>query len=163
MYDRILIPTDGSGAADKASLHAFNLAEKFDSELHVLYVVSRRIPPVFSNDVKIPGEVHLSQRTVEKLRSGEMPDDDETREKLMRPTEKIADEARDRGIKVVQSVRAGRPDKEIIDYTREYNVDMIVMGSHGKGSLDHMILGSTTDKVLKLSKIPVVVIDTYQS
>jgi len=49
----------------------------------------------------------------------------------------------------VTSVSVGRPFAEIIAYAREHEIDMIVMGTHGRGAIAHMLLGSTTEKVVR--------------
>ncbi|WGI18076.1 universal stress protein [Methanonatronarchaeum sp. AMET-Sl] len=161
MYKKILVPTDGSEAGLIACEHAFNVAEKFDSEIHVLYVVHRVMPPVMRGGVQISDGTVVSQKVVEDLKAGKMPSDSETEKKLKKPTMKIVDKARERGLEVVQSVRAGKPSKEIIKYAEDNDIDIIVMGSHGEGSIDRLILGSTTEKVLKCSTLPVFVVDTY--
>jgi len=58
----------------------------------------------------------------------------------------------------VTHVVMGRPFSEIIGYARAQNIDMIVMGTHGRGAIAHVLLGSTTEKVVRKAGCPVLTV-----
>ncbi len=137
MYERILVPTDGSEGAEKAIEHALDLAEKYDAEIHAYYVV----------DVRAESTTDLWSNLV-----GEF---EEVGEKA---TESIEERAEDRGIKAVTEVEHGIPHREIVSYSGENNIDLIVMGTHGRTGLDRMLLGSVTEKVVRNADVPVLTV-----
>ena len=59
---------------------------------------------------------------------------------------------------VEASVLSGRPHRAIVDYAAEYDVDLIVMGTHGRTGLDRYLLGSVTERVVRLSDVPVLAV-----
>jgi len=148
MYDRILIPTDGSDVVEGAVDHALHLAELHDAELHALYVVDTDAI-----------DLSLGTEQVERLRAGKFGEMDELKARADRATGYIADRARERGIDVEEHVAAGRPHAAIADYADDHDVDLIVMGSHGRAGVKRALLGSVTERVLRSSSRPVMVVD----
>jgi len=69
--------------------------------------------------------------------------------------EKLAEEARARGVNVRQVVVQGKPSAEIVRFAEDEKVDLIVLGTHGKGMLDHALFGSTTERVIRRAPCPV--------
>ncbi len=137
MYDRILVPTDGSKGAETAVDHALSLAEKYDAEIHVYYVV----------DVRAENTTDLWSNLV-----GEFEEIGEN------STGEIKERAEKRGIEAVTEVEHGIPHREINAYAEENDIDMIVMGTHGRTGLDRMLLGSVTEKVVRNSNVPVLTV-----
>lgn len=70
----------------------------------------------------------------------------------------IVNQADHANVTIATAVRDGRPSKEIIDFANQSDVDMIVMGTHGRGPVGRMFLGSVTENVIRASDIPVLVI-----
>ena len=64
----------------------------------------------------------------------------------------------DSDINIMQEVRLGDPETEINEIADEYQVDMIVMGTHGRSGLSHLLMGSVTESVLRHTNVPVLVI-----
>ncbi|MCA9394580.1 MAG: universal stress protein [Candidatus Omnitrophica bacterium] len=62
------------------------------------------------------------------------------------------------GGKVVRAIRKGRPFVEIIAYAREQAVDLIIMGTHGRTSLPHLLIGSETENTVRKAPCPVLVV-----
>ena len=60
--------------------------------------------------------------------------------------------------KVIRSTRTGPPFVEIIRYAKEHDVDLLIMGTHGRGGLAHMLLGSVAEKVVRKSPCPVLTV-----
>ncbi|MDZ5809992.1 universal stress protein [Halorubrum sp. AD140] len=148
MYERILIPTDGSDVAEFAVDHALDLAEKYDAEVHALYVV----------DID---SVHLSLGTeqVDRLKQGRFGEMEELKDQADEATGFVADRGAERGVEVVEHVSGGRPHKLIADYAEDHEIDLIVMGSHGRAGVRRALLGSVTERTLRSTHVPVLVVD----
>lgn len=140
MYDRILIPTDGSESAERAVEEGLRLAEVHDATVHVIYVVE----PVPAGDYGMEGILDALRAEGEKA------------------TESVAERARERGLTVVTDVLPGSAYSVILDYATENDVDLIVMGTHGRTGLDRYLLGSVTEKVVRISPVPVLTLSTHE-
>ncbi|WP_132058693.1 universal stress protein [Halorussus amylolyticus] len=137
MYEHILVPTDGSEVADRAFEHALDLAETYDSELHVVYAVS--VTPAADVDMA------TVQRELENVGT-------ET-------TESLGDRARDAGVeRVTTDVVNGRPHRAILEYVEDNDIDLVVMGTRGRTGIDRYLLGSVTEKVVRLCDAPVLTV-----
>lgn len=138
MYDRILVPTDGSEPADRAFEQALNLAETYDAEIHVLNVV----------DVSAMAGEFDAMTLVNKLEeSGE------------RITETLRERAEAAGVERVETeVVEGVPHRTILDYAADHDVDLIVMGTHGRTGLDRFLLGSVTERIVRKAEMPVLTV-----
>jgi len=148
MYDKILIPTDGSDVAENAVEHGVELAERYGATVHALYVVD--------TDAM---DLSLGTEQVDRLKAGRFGDMDEIREKAEEATGRVAERAEDAGIEVVEEVTSGRPHKAITRYADHNGVDLIVMGSHGRGGVRRVLLGSVAERVLRTTRLPVLVVD----
>jgi nucleotide-binding universal stress UspA family protein len=138
MYDTILVPTDGSDAAKKAVEGGIALAERFDASLHSIYVVK-------SNDY--PQQVR-SELSTEAFQQGNAILDEIT---------SLRDQtAVDITTQVIET--EAQVHQEIIDYGTDHNVDLILMGTHGRTGLNHLILGSIAERTLRVSPIPVLTV-----
>ena len=71
---------------------------------------------------------------------------------------KLAAAAREKGVTVTELVVQGKPSAEIIRHAAENAVDMIVLGTHGKGMLDQALFGSTTERVVRRAPCPVLTV-----
>lgn len=135
MYKQILLPTDGSGGADAATEPALELAETCDAELHVLHVIDL-------------SEIHRV--------SHDSGDFSERREEVNQALETILEDAADNGVQgekfIVEQFNA---DEAIVNHVKEHDMDLVVMGTHGHSGLDRFWLGSTTERVLRRSPVPV--------
>ncbi|MFP8953073.1 universal stress protein [Natrialbaceae archaeon A-arb3/5] len=140
MYDRILVPTDGSTYAEDATETAFDLAMAVDATVHVISVAE--LGPFGS--VRLPG------------------DDGSAADVLTDRATEFATQAAQRGaehgLEVPTEVRSGVPVREIIEYADEIDADVIVMGTRGRGGVSRMMLGSVTDGVTRHSSADVLVV-----
>ncbi|MFW5956511.1 MAG: universal stress protein [Halorhabdus sp.] len=138
MYDSILVPTDGSTAAEKAAETALALAKRFDASIHAINVTEL-------DDV--PAHVE-SEATEELTQLGE-----ET-------VATIADQATEAGVATTtQVIETTEPTHQaIIEYATGHGVDLIVMGTHGRTGFNRLVLGSVTERTLRLSPIPVLTV-----
>lgn len=140
MYRRILLPTDGSPGTERAVDHALDLARQYDAGLHVLYVV---------DTAALPLDAH-ARRAVAYL----------TEEGLL-STEEIVERAEDVGIDpVVGTVAQGVPHEVVLEYVDANDIDLVVMGTHGRRGLDRYLLGSVTERVVRLATVPVLTVRT---
>jgi nucleotide-binding universal stress UspA family protein len=138
MYDRILVPTDGSRQADHAFEQALDLAETYDAEVHLLYVVDVSALAGEFDAVTVIDQLEEAGREI---------------------TDRLRERAAEAGVERVEtSVVEGVPHRTILDYADENDVDLVVMGTHGRTGLDRYLLGSVTEKVVRLSDAPVLTV-----
>jgi len=138
MYDNILIPTDGSERSEPAVEHALKLAETYDAKIHALYVVETKATYILT--------VGLDDEEM-----------DEYREYGEETVSDVVERAREHGLDGRGVVKTGKISEEITEYAEENDIDGIVMGRQGHGSLEKY-LGSTAEKVVRMTEIPVTVI-----
>jgi nucleotide-binding universal stress UspA family protein len=140
---RILVPTDFSKHSHNALNYAVAFADKFGAELYLLHVVQDLAlfipeavsvaPPVAPAVEQMTAAVHEAlQRVVRENDLGRF--------------------------KVHCEVREGTPFYEIIQFARESDIDLIIMGTHGHTGLAHVLLGSVTEKVVRKAPCPVLTI-----
>jgi nucleotide-binding universal stress UspA family protein len=138
---KILFPTDFSKCAEQALAHAVFLAEKYGAEIHVLHVITifEDQPSVVSN------EIAETKEMVRKL--------EDIAEKQLN---KIVDSHSADDIKITTEVkRSLSAAPAILEYASENKIDLIVMGTHGRRGLGHLLLGSAAEEVIRLSPCPV--------
>ena len=138
---KILFPTDFSKCAEQALAHAVFLAEKYGAEIHVLHVITifEDQPSVVSN------EIAETKEMVRKL--------EDIAEKQLN---KIVDSHSADDIKITTEVkRSLSAAPAILEYASENKIDLIVMGTHGRRGLGHLLLGSAAEEVVRLAPCPV--------
>lgn len=139
MFDDILVPTDGSQEMTPIVDQAIDLASVCNGTLHILHVVDQR--------------AYLS-----------IPDDarDQVRETLREDaesfTKSVGNRAVNAGLDVRREVRWGDPAPAILSYAVETDVDVIVMGTHGRTGYERYLLGSVAEKVVRAAPLPVLTI-----
>lgn len=142
MFDRILIPTDGSNPAKSAVEMALGLAETHGATLHVLFIVDQ------PTSVSGIGEGFSG---LDNLL-------DALEEEGHTATDEIAEQAKARDIETTAAVRRGNPHDDILTYANEHDIDVIVMGTHGRTGVKRALLGSVTENVVRHSEIPVLTV-----
>lgn len=140
-FKRILIATDGSENAERAASYGINLAKTADAEVHALYVISTQ-HAVTTRTVKGWSE-GLEEYLMNKGRTA------------IGDVEKMGEEA---GVKVEHAFLKGIPADKILEYAQENNIDIIVMGTHGLTGIKKFLIGSVAEKVVRHSRIPVMVV-----
>ena len=143
MFEKILYPTDFSDAAVKALAYIKQLKGSGAEEVIVLHVSDDRGG---DSVARILGETQYQKFKEQKLL--------ETEEKL-KAVERELDDA---GLKVQLRIKTGMPVREILSVADEAHVSAIVIGSHGRSNLEEIFLGSVSEKVIRKSKQPVLVI-----
>ena len=140
VYDQILLPTDGSKGTAAAARHAGELAETYGATVHVLSVVDGQgqfgtATADMAANAWTDAERKRAQTAIDTT-SEELPAATETESVL----------------------RGGDPKTEILTYAEESGTDMIVMGTHGRTGLDHYLIGSVAEKVVRRAPVPVLTV-----
>lgn len=148
MYDRILVPTDGSTVANVAVDHAVDLAAKYDAEVHALFVADV--------DAVAYG---LGTGGVDRIQQGNFQGMTDLREDAEEATGSVVERAEERGLEAVEHHAGGRPHDVIADYAADNDIDLIVMGSHGRSGVRRALLGSVTERTLRSTHVPILVVD----
>ncbi|QLH85082.1 universal stress protein [Halosimplex pelagicum] len=144
MYDTILLPTDGSAGIERVVDHAGELARVHDATIRALYVVDA------TSFTGLPMET--SWDGVRQVLESEG-------ETALEGVQRLAPE----DVAVETVTVEGTPSTEIVRYTRERPVDVVVMGTHGRGGIDRLLLGSVAERVVRKSAVPVVTIPVSES
>lgn len=137
MYERILIPTDGSRGAKRGAKHALDIAKRYGATVHVLFVVDERVvgatPALSSNEFFI----------------------EQCEEAGNQALKEIAAEAEAMGLETVEKCVRNRPSDAILEYAEDEDIDLIVMGIHGTSERRRPHIGSVTDSVVRTAPVPV--------
>jgi len=141
MYDRILLPVDGSEGATEAVRHVVDLAQTWDSAVTVCFVAD------------------TNQDSLTRI-GGEIVDT------LVDAGEEIVEEAAQplaaAGVDYDTDVVQGGPPRTIVDYATRYDFDLIAMPTHARRGLSRRLLGSVTERVLRLAPMPVLTVRTTE-
>jgi len=140
LYKKIFIATDGSEQNKNAVQHALELAKTCGAKLYAGYVVDTAAFASIPMDAGWEMMYELLEQEAKESTSvvGEMA------EKESVPFESV--------------VLEGHPGPEIVKFAEEQNMDLVVMGTLGKRGLDHFLLGSVAENVIRNSKVPVLVV-----
>ena len=143
---KILLATDGSEEAALAARTATDVADKTDSELHVVLV---ELPAAYVG-MGPPEIADIPPPRQEEL-------DEEARSLLDAQAKRIEAD----GSTVAQAhLRVGRPDEQIVALAEEIGAGLIVMGSRGLGGLRRLLIGSVSDSVVRHAHCPVLIVRT---
>jgi nucleotide-binding universal stress UspA family protein len=129
MFTRILVPTDFSKPSDAALAHARRLATNTGATLHLLHVVDNMFLRAVLGDPHDYEAAALRQLQERALADGKSS--------------------------VLAVERSDEPADEITSYARTHGIDLIVMGTHGRGRMAHLLLGSVAEKVAQTAPCPV--------
>jgi nucleotide-binding universal stress UspA family protein len=142
IFSTILFATDFSESSANAFRYAFEMAGKFSSRLVLVHVINE---PVDLRGFYVP---HISFDNLEK----EIADG---AEKLM---EQFCAENIPAQFNFEKHVVTGIPYEEIVSKADACNADLIIMGTHGRKGLDHMLFGSTAERVVRAARCPVMTV-----
>ncbi|MEY7848270.1 universal stress protein [Natrarchaeobius sp. A-rgal3] len=132
MYQDVLVPTDGSDGTRRSITHGLTIAERFDARVHALSVVPEGPLGTLESEEATPA----AHRAVEHVES----------------------EAAEAGLEVVTAVEHGVPHEEILAYVDDHDVDMVVMGTQGRTGIDRVLVGSVTERVVRMADVPIVTV-----
>jgi nucleotide-binding universal stress UspA family protein len=141
-FDTILFAVDFSESSDHAFSYAYEMAQKFSSRLVIIHVINE---PVDLRGFYVP---HISFDNLEKEIA-------EGAEKMM---ERFCAEKLQNFANYEKSVVSGIPYEEIVRKAEAVKADLVVMGTHGRKGLDHMLFGSTAERVVRTAHCPVMTV-----
>lgn len=133
-YENILLPTDGSEGAEIAIDWALTLADLYDATLHTIYSVDTSWFAGGEDNVEIRDALEQTGREA---------------------LETVRERARESGVSVAGSVGSGPAARVIRSYSEEHDIDMIVMGTHGRSGVERYLIGSVTETVVRTADLPV--------
>lgn len=140
--DKILFPTDFSGASEDAAEYALMMARQNKAKLYVLHVVDT------SQEAAGFYLPHLSYESLDK-------DMKKSADEMLR---KFSNKALKGYRDIEKRIIMGEPYREILKVAKGNKIDMIVMGTYGKAGIDRFLFGSTTERVMRSAKCPVLII-----
>ncbi|HSD58383.1 MAG TPA: universal stress protein [Methanotrichaceae archaeon] len=144
MIKKIMIATDGSMPGRQAAEMGINLAKLAGAEVTAVYVVDMARLTQLPGYISVPG---IKERLLELMGT--------EGEKATAEVEGMANEA---GVACCKRVAGGDPADEILKISQELGVDLLVMGSIGRSGLSKILLGSVAEKVVRHSKVPVLLV-----
>ena len=139
MVDRVLVPVDASPLSSRAL--EFALAEHPDAEIVALHVIDY-IETSYGGRAMLGWE-ELETRARER-------------------SEAILADARERaashGVELTTVSKIGRPERVVVDYVEAHDIDLVVIGSHGRSIVERVLLGSVAETVARRSSVPVTLV-----
>ena len=141
---RIVCPVDFSGSSELALVHAVEMAEQTGAELQVITVVQPVTPAMFSDGLLLTQPDTLPNQS-EELAQKSLK---QWREKFCAPVFE----------RTSLYVTVGTPFAEIVRHARENEADLIVMGSHGRTGIEHLMIGSVAEHVVRKATCSVLVV-----
>jgi glycine betaine transporter len=141
---RILVPVDFSAYSERALEYAIALAGRLGASLHLLHVVEDPIATgVWGGETVLPNLTELREELVDGA------------ERQLVTYREAAERA---GVPVVSTAQVGLPAISIVDHATSLGVDLIVMGTHGRTGMAHLVMGSVAERVLRQAPCPVLTI-----
>jgi len=148
MYRKILVPLDGSKLAECVLPHLETLAEGNQNPEIILFRVCE--PPAiladFPASLKERWEEHVKEETTH------------IQEQCSLYLNQVAGHLREKGFRITVEAATGKPAEEILNYASLNKVDLILMATHGRSGITRWAYGSTADKVLRASPVPVMIV-----
>jgi len=141
-FKKILVPTDFSEQFGIALNYAKELAQSTGAELHILHVIEHTV---------YPADMGIAQASFIDL---EM----ELNNNSLNQMELLKTELVKENINVAIALKSGRPSDQIIEYAFAEQVDLICIATHGRSGFEHLLFGSTTEKVLRKAPCPVLAV-----
>lgn len=141
-FNEILVPTDFSDHSLRAVEYAVEIAEKFSSELKIVYVIEPLLQAA---------DVAWSSVDFDKLNQAH----GESAEKQL---EALVKERIPESVSAECVILYGKPLVEIVKQAKTDNADLIVMATHGRGVISHILMGSTAEKVVRKAPCPVLTV-----
>ncbi|MFH5802026.1 universal stress protein [Haladaptatus sp. CMAA 1911] len=143
MFSALLLPIDGSDTAQNAIPYALELAEQYNAALHTISVVD--------TDESDLDEKRAAMYEEFKIESKQMVED-------------IVEQAKHRDIRTTTgSIAEGKPHRAILQYAADQDIDLIVMGTHGRSGFRRALRRSVTEKVIRRAEAPVLAIRLIDS
>lgn len=139
-FKKILCPADFFKTSNRAFEYALKLASHYGAKLHVLHAVSAVIPAAYGAPI-----------TAEDMTA-------DLEKEAKRQLAVLKGRGAKAGVAVTTEVSIGDVDVQILKATKEKKADLVVMGSHGRRGFERLILGSTTERMIRLSPVPILIV-----
>lgn len=136
---KILVPVDFSSYSKSTIEYASMIAERFDATVILMHVIDSA-PYSVTDTFKLVDHQKVLQTLAGSL------------------LQSLVEELRARNLEVKSHLVWGNPNREILDKSQREKVDLIVMGTHGRTGLPHVIMGSVAEKTVRLSRVPVLTV-----
>lgn len=137
MYENILVYSTGSEGASKAIEQACELARTYDATIHALFVIDQTYPAASEFDIAVEKQERDGEKAIEQIR----------------------EKAREAGVDITEHLRRGVPHKEILACAYDHDLDLIVMGTHGRTGFNRFVhAGSIAERVVRLAEVPVLTV-----
>jgi len=146
--NNILVATDFGEASDAALRYGRELARRFGAALHVLHVAENVAIATLGAETfaaVAPGLQEEIEKSARKALDDALIDSDHS-EPVTRPV----------------VLTSSSPAFAIVDYARDHDIHLIVMGTHGRGALEHLLMGSVAERVVRLAGCPVLTVREHQ-
>ncbi len=142
-FKNILVATDGSKYSAAAASEAIGLAKRNGSKLTVISVVPSELMTPTDIDFSVPQRELIAEKEMHEAEKN---------------AKAVKDAAQKEGVTVQAFVMSGKPSDAIIETAREKDVDLIVLGSHGKTGIEKLLMGSVVERVIVLAACAVLVV-----
>ena len=136
---KILVPVDFTHSAGKALQYAVPFAKQFGAELLLLHVIEPYVPPSEMAPYLGGETTEDAEHYLEILRKGISPD-----------------------VAVTTLVRRGIAEHEILGAIHQLRIDLVILATHGRRGLERMLMGSTTEKVIRQAGCPVLIVREHE-
>ncbi|MBR9981778.1 MAG: universal stress protein [Desulfatitalea sp.] len=143
--ERILFPVDLTENSEKLTPYVVAMAEKFNAEVHVLFVV--RIFQYFTDIYVAPPSITVFETELVEGARRKMDEFVNTHFGNLPRTQ--------------CEVVLGDPPDSILHYIQEHQINMVIMGTHGRKGIDRVLFGSVADRVIKTAGVPVLVVNPF--
>jgi len=143
---RILFPVDLTENSDKLVPLVVQMLQKFDAQLNILFVV--RVFQYFTSINVPPMSINVFEN--------------ELLENARTKMEEFKTRHFGETFPVTAEVLLGEPSETILGYIDDHQIDMVIMGTHGRKGIDRVIFGSVAERVIKIAPVPVLVINPYK-
>jgi len=136
----VLLPVDFSEPSLKATAYGLELARRFNAKLHLLHIIEDPVIylPMFES-YPMPSRDQFETYAQDRLENWILPDDGE-------------------GCKIELMWLHGRPAHKVVEYATDCRIDLVVIGTHGRGAAAHLMLGSVAEKIVRNSPCPVLTV-----
>jgi len=139
----VLVPTDFSETSDRAVRYAKAFAKAFGATLHIVHVVEEPYGQFWAVEAYGFSLAALQDEWIKEAGTR---------------MAKVQAESEQAAVTTVTSTVLGHPVMEILRYAKDQNVDLIVMGTHGRGPLGHVVMGSVAERVVRKAPCPVLTV-----
>ncbi len=147
MFNKILLPTDGSEAAERAEEYAISLADVSGGDIIVLYDID-------TSYLKTLAE----KDTIDQVEQDMRKEGEEVVERFKKKFVESQFNGQCKNVNVISLIKKGKPVNVILKTAEEQKVELIAMGKSGKDCQEKLILGNITERVIREAKVPVHVI-----